>query len=93
MTQNELSKLIGISQQEISRYEKGTVKAPISHICDLSDCCHVSVDYILGRRDEEDSNISDLNLDEITILAMYSKLSDENKIKVRERILTLLDMQ
>lgn len=85
MTQSELAKQIGISQQEISRYENGEIKAPINYIIDLANCCNVSIDYILGR----ENNISDYD----GILSIYSLLNENNKIIAKERMQTLLDLQ
>lgn len=88
MTQSELAKMIGISQQEISRYENGEVKVPINYIIDLANACKVSVDYILGR-DEIKKEQSDKD----NILFFYNQLTSENKIRVIERIKTLIDLQ
>lgn len=92
MTQNELARQIGISQQEISRYEKGEVKAPINYIVDLANCCGASVDYILGR---ETQIVGCPRSDPETekLINLYAKLSYENKIRASERIRTLLDLQ
>ncbi|MGN0634490.1 MAG: helix-turn-helix domain-containing protein [Oscillospiraceae bacterium] len=87
MTQNELAKQIGISQQEISRYEKGEIKAPINYIIDLAECCNVSVDYILGRENKN----NDCEYNELT--KIYNMLSQENKIRAIERMKTLLELQ
>lgn len=89
MTQAELALQIGISQQEVSRYESGEVRAPISYLTDLANVCEVSVDYILGRGAAK----SDLSKDEAHIVEMYSALNDDNKIRAQERISALLDMQ
>lgn len=88
MTQKELAAQIGISQQEISRYESGEVKAPINYIIDLAECCGVSVDYILGKNEAPP-----LNPDTAELVKKYSKLNKENKIRAKERIDTLLELQ
>ena len=89
-TQYQLADLIGISQQEISRYERGEVKAPINYIKDVAEVCGVSVDYILGlSRDTTDM----LSEEDFALLEVYDRLTPENKIKLRERAETLLDMQ
>lgn len=87
MTQEELAKMIGISQQEISRYENGDTKAPINYLIDLANCCKTSVDFILGR---EENNFTE---EEKNILKLYSKLTPENKIRIEERMNALLEMQ
>lgn len=88
MTQSELAKLIGISQQEISRYESGNIKAPINYIVDLANCFNVSTDYILGREVSNNDNTDSEN-----IMYLYDQLTYENKIRANERIKTLLDLQ
>lgn len=89
-TQKELAEKLGITQQEISRYERGEIKAPINYIIDLAAICNVSVDFILGTP----KRTSDLMLsNEFEILSIYQKLNKENKIKLKERADTLLEIQ
>ena len=89
MTQAELAEQMGISQQEVSRYETGEVKAPINYIIDLASICGVSVDYILGHS----TDVSILNQTERELLLKYNSLTEINKARIDERILTLLDIQ
>ena len=89
MTQKELAKLIGISQQEISRYESGDIKAPINYIIDVANCCNVSVDYILGR----DKSIYQSDDKVKEVLQLFYLLNEENRIRVVERMKTLLELQ
>lgn len=84
-TQSELAALIGISQQEISRYESGEVKAPINYLIDVANCCNVSVDYILGREQPDSPDEG--------IFSLYNALNNNNKLRVDERIKTLLEIQ
>lgn len=92
MTQSELAKFIGISQQEISRYENGDVKAPINYIIDLANCFNVTTDYILGREGKNTNN-NTADDDNDNILNLYNKLTHDNKIRASERMETLLDLQ
>ena len=78
-SQKELAELIGISQQEISRYECGETKAPVNFIKDVADICGVSTDYIFGR---SRSTADMLSEEEFEMLELFSKLSEENKIKI-----------
>ncbi|MGN0620399.1 MAG: helix-turn-helix domain-containing protein [Porcipelethomonas sp.] len=89
-TQSELAKKIGITQQEISRYERGEIKAPINYIADVATVCNVSVDYILGISDRTTNMMLS---GEFEIVDLYRKLTKENKIKLKERAETLLDLQ
>lgn len=89
-TQYELAEYLGISQQEISRYERGETKAPINYIRDIADFCGVSADYILGR---ENKDISTIKPNEQQILTLFEQLSDENKTRLIERAETLIELQ
>ncbi len=89
-TQYELAEHLGISQQEISRYERGETKAPVNYIVDLAQYCGVSVDYILGlSRDTTDL----LSQEEFELLERFAKLTPTNRIKLIERAEILLEMQ
>lgn len=89
-SQKELAEKLGITQQEISRYERGETKAPINYIIDVASICNVSVDFILGLP----HNTTNMMLSsDFEILSIYKKLSKENKIRLMERAETLLDIQ
>lgn len=49
MTQAAVGKLLGISQQQYYRYEKGIQEIPAHHLITLADFYKTSVDYLLGR--------------------------------------------
>lgn len=89
-SQKELAEKLGITQQEISRYERGETKAPINYILDVASICNVSVDFILGIS----SGTTNMMLNnEFEILSIYKKLTKKNKIRLIERANTLLEMQ
>lgn len=89
-SQAALAEQLGITQQEISRYERGEIKAPINYLADVADFCGVSVDYLLGRERETEEMLSE---DEAALLHMYQALSAENKIRLRERAESLYELQ
>lgn len=47
--QVDIAKMLGISQQTYSTYEKGEFDLPIRHLSKLADFYNVSSDYVLGR--------------------------------------------
>ena len=54
LTQSEVAKILGTTQQVYSRYEKGINEIPIRHIITLCNYYNVSADYILyGKRSEQ----------------------------------------
>lgn len=89
-SQKELAEKLGITQQEVSRYERGETKAPINYIIDVAAICNVSVDFILGISQKTTSMMFN---NEFEILSIYKKLTKENKIRLKERAEALLEMQ
>ena len=55
--QKDIAKLLGISQQYYSEYEKGNRTIPIQHLITLAKFYDTSIDYIVGLSD----NKSNLN--------------------------------
>lgn len=89
-SQAELAEQLGITQQEISRYERGEIKAPVNFLADVAAYCGVSVDYLLGRETE---SVQMLTADESELLHLYQALTQDNQIRLKERADALLEMQ
>ena len=49
LTQETIGKLLGTTQQQYYKYEKGIQEIPAHHLITLADFYQVSVDYLLGR--------------------------------------------
>lgn len=56
MTQKDLAGLLGVEQSTISNYEKNFRFPVASALKDIADQLNVSLDYLLGRSDEESSS-------------------------------------
>ena len=52
LTQEDLAKVLNVSQTTYSRYESGELDIPSAALIKLADFYNVSVDYILGRTDK-----------------------------------------
>ena len=50
-SQSEIAKLLGISQQHYSLYEKGERELPMHHFITLAKYYNVSLDYLAGLID------------------------------------------
>lgn len=48
LTQSDIAKVLGTTQQVYSRYEKGENEIPVRHIIRLCEFYKVSADYILN---------------------------------------------
>lgn len=53
--QKDIAKLLGISQQYYSEYEKGNRTIPITHLITLAKYYGTSIDYMVGLSDEKDN--------------------------------------
>ncbi len=51
MSQEDLSKLLNISQQSLSKYENNERRLPIDLLVSYSKIFNVSIDYIMGITD------------------------------------------
>ncbi len=49
LTQEAVGKLLGTTQQQYYKYEKGIQEIPVHHLITLADHYHVTTDYLLGR--------------------------------------------
>ena len=52
LTQTQLSKILGIKQQQYYRYEKGINIMHITYLKRICEALDISADYILGLTDE-----------------------------------------
>lgn len=57
MTQTQIAKILSCSQRVYSNYERGDLDIPTEILIKLADFHNVSVDYILGRTDNKETNI------------------------------------
>ena len=89
-SQAALAEHLGITQQEISRYERGETKAPVNYLADVADFCGVSVDYLLGRAYETEGM---LTAEEAAMLRQFRALSPENRARLSERAEALTEQQ
>ncbi len=52
LTQEELGKLLNVSRQAVSSYEKGENEPTIDALVKIANIFNVSLDYLLGRTKE-----------------------------------------
>ena len=56
LTQTDMGKILSCSQRVYSNYERGELDIPTEILIKLADYHNVSVDYILNRTDEKETN-------------------------------------
>ena len=103
ISQKDLARSLHITAATLSRYENGIYQPKLEFLCEMCKILNTSSDYLLGfTSDHEISGRSDataqntssaLSADECTLLKSYRSLSDENKSRITERIMTLQELQ
>ncbi len=83
LTQAEVASALGVSSVVYSRYETGSRQPSIDILVQLADIFGVTVDYLLGRQDIEDSTLSEYELR----LLIASRNADE---RAKEDALNML---
>ena len=73
LTQAEVAAAIGVSSVVYSRYETGSRQPSVDTLVQMADLFGVTVDYLLGRKDIEDSTLSDYEIN----LLIASRKTDE----------------
>ena len=86
LTQKDLAKNLGITQQTYSLWEKGTKIIPLKHLNNLCNYYETSMDYVLGFTDIKISSniikIKELNKKEIG--ARIKKVREDNNLTLRD---------
>lgn len=91
LTQREAAELIGVSMNHYGKYERGETDIPLEKAVILADYYEVTLDYLAGR-----SNIKNhvSNKAQLILLAeLFSQLNAENKARIEERMLEMLEKQ
>ncbi len=65
MTQVELAKALGLTKQCVSNWENDNVAPSVEMLVKIADYFCVSTDYLLGRDESLNLNVSELTTDEI----------------------------
>ena len=54
LTQKQIAEMLGMSQTGYSKYETGENEVPVAILIQLADLYHTSIDYLVGRTDQEE---------------------------------------
>lgn len=99
ISQKDLASALHITAATLSRYENNIYQPKLEFICEMCKILNTTSDFLLGfsmqyePTNETLPNSIPLNADEKNLLKKYKKLSKENKIRIDERIVTLLELQ
>lgn len=73
MTQNDLAKIIGVSDASINKYEKDLMTPKIDKLEKIAETFHVSVDYLTGKPDVVNSDVIRITREEYLRLKEVEK--------------------
>lgn len=95
ITQSNLAKILNVTQDSISLWEKNKRVPDTQYIIQLADYFNVSADYLLGRSDDF-GNVdvpSDVKLssEEQYALDMFRDLSNSNRKIILRNLFVMLD--
>lgn len=76
VSQQTLAQALGISQQSANKYENHKIEPDITLLIAMADYFKVSVDYLIGRVDEDDDNFKGLKDEHFLKKIKTSKLMD-----------------
>lgn len=87
LKQCNIAKIIGVSENQYGRYERGECDIPLEKALILADYYNVSLDYIAGRtNDKRGLTRSELSDDETMIIKKYRSLSENGKGNIMGKI-------
>lgn len=88
LSQRALADLLGISQQSVNKYENHNIEPDIELLCQIADVFDVSIDYLVGRSDdqnhqyvslESDGSMPVISVGECRLVRDYRELSDAER--------------
>lgn len=93
LTQVKLAEIIGVTKSVYNKYETGDVKPPIDKIIKIAMVLHVSIDYLVGLRDDAKIQTEQEQYKtqrEQDLLKQYRSLSQHGQTVIDEHIRDLL---
>lgn len=88
MSQEELSTKVGITFQQIQKYESGTNRISASRMYKLATVLKINVtDFYRGLEDNGEKDMLSLDKETLELISVYQQVTDE---KLRKSILSVL---
>ena len=92
MSQTKLAKKLNLKASAISKYEKGITQPSIETLKKLAEIYNVTIDYLVGFSDIKNPyDISKITPLESEFVAKLRQLNFENKIRIDERMTTMIE--
>lgn len=81
MTRQELGRQLGITHQQLHKYERGTNRITVSRLVDISIVLCVSVNELIFSTPEPDDN--NTRRATLEFMAKYSRLSESSQLHLK----------
>ena len=91
LSQEQIAKMINVTQRAYSGYELETSEPTIETLCTLADYYDVSLDYIVGR--ERKNDLGFLTPKQLIAISYIKLLNEENLTRIIGRLEALVEMQ
>lgn len=92
MYQGDLAERLNLKTSAISKYERGLTQPSIETLIAIAKIFNVTVDYLVGNSDVKNPEIIDkITSTEARLIERFRKLSNEDKIRIDERILAMTE--
>ena len=83
VSQSELAEAIGVKNNTVSTWERGTRKPDVEALNLLSEYFEVSFEYLLGNSDKEDAKLSQKELDSYDLSAKADEIKESTELLCR----------
>lgn len=94
LNQQDVAKAIGVTKATMSKYEHNINIPKADILCRIAEVLETSTDFLVGRTElTKPSFGSGCKYSSKKLFDMISKLSEENKKRIFERVLILLEEQ
>jgi len=92
LSQDELATKAGISQRQVSRYERGESDPTGQVLIQMADTLGTSADWLLGRTNSPDDDFDkkDLEAWEVEIIRMLRSVDRESRQKIAQAVKALV---
>lgn len=88
LSQDQLAQNLGMSFQQIQKYESGNSRIAAGILYRLSKLLNVSVDYFYEGLGETPSDMDDLNTEAYHLIRMFGRITSRQK---RRALLTMIE--
>jgi len=93
MSQSDLGTHLGVTFQQIQKFEKGTNRISASRIVKISEILDIDVRYLLGIQVDSQPDMLPLSRNEIKLLAAIRKIENKDALAKTTDLLASIALQ